>query len=423
MNENKILQLLERELSIAVGCTEPVAIALAAANAKKYSKGRIKKLKVIASKNVIKNALSVGIPGTDAKGIDFVSLLGAIAGNPDKKLEVLANITSEQVNEAKQLVDEGIASVEIANSPEPLYIEVILKAEHNRVRVVIVNEHTNISCVEVNNQKIISSLENDSGKCLNNIESTIDVDSIYDFVTAIDTNKLDLIKKSIDLNYKIGLEGLNNNYGLEIGKTLKMNIEKGLLPNDLATCAMALSAAGSDARMAGSRLPVVSNSGSGNQGIAATLPVVAVAEKLDIDEETMIRAVTLSHLITIYIKSKFGRLSAFCGVTVSGVGASCGIAYIMDKKKTTIKSAIQNMLGNVAGMICDGAKAGCALKVSSCTSTAVHTALMAIRGVEIKSTDGFIEKDVEKTINNFCQLGNEGSNALDNLMLNMMINK
>ena len=270
--------------------------------------------------------------------------------------------------------------------------------------------------IEVDGLTLINTLtenkSNGSGS-VRKEDSFITLDSIWEFVQRVRIKDLDIIKKTIELNTTIGLEGLTNKYGLQVGKTIIESIRKGILTDDLITHAMALTAGASDARMAGSTLPVMSNSGSGNQGISATLPVVAVGERLQVSNERLIRAVTLSHLIVICIKSKIGRLSALCGATASGTGASCGIAYLLGGGKAEIKAAIQNMQGTKTGMFCDGAKVGCALKLSSCTNAAVLAALMAIEGIAIQATDGIIEGDAEQTIENLGRLANEGTREVN----------
>ncbi|KRF21763.1 serine dehydratase subunit alpha family protein [Paenibacillus sp. Soil787] len=424
MKTTTFINILKNELVIALGCTEPVAIALAAAKARSYVDGIIDKITVYASAGIIKNALAVGIPGTGLTGIDFVAALGAIAGNAEKQLEVLADIKPEDISVAKAMVEQGVSVVHLADTPRKLYIEVIIETEHRYAKVVITDNHTNISLVEVDGQVVdTGGCANASFKSSNEERGELTIDSIVEFVNSVDLEDLSLVKQSIELNRKAGLDGLAHAYGLEVGKTIKENVQKGILSDDLISHAMALAAAGSDARMAGSTMPVMANSGSGNQGIAATNPVVAAAEKLGASEEKLIRAVALSHLVTIHIKSKFGRLSALCGVTVSGTGASCGITYLLGGGITEIKAAIQNMLGNVTGMMCDGAKGGCAMKVATCTSAAVQSALLASKGMTISSTNGFIENDAEKTIENFCRIGNEATSEIDNLILEMMLNK
>ncbi|WHZ04221.1 L-serine ammonia-lyase, iron-sulfur-dependent, subunit alpha [Neobacillus sp. YX16] len=424
MKKHKIETILEKELVIALGCTEPVAIALAAATAKSYAKGQIEEIVLKASGNIIKNAKSVGIPGMTSSGLDFAAALGAAAGDPLKQLEVLDGLTFEDELSALKLIEEGKVSSGQADTPKRLYIEVSLKTNQHTSRVVISDNHSNITLIEVDGQVVFTGgCENIGFQSDEEELVTLTIDEIVEWVQTVDLSSLSVVKKSIELNRVIGKEGLSGDYGLNVGKTIKENVKKGILSDDIATAAMSLAAAGSDARMAGSTLPVMANTGSGNQGIAVTLPVVAVAEKLQVSEEEMIRAVALSHLITIHIKSKFGRLSALCGVTAAGMGASGAMVYLLGGHLQQIKAAIQNTIGNVSGMICDGAKAGCAMKVSTCSNVAVQSALLALNNQEIKSTDGFIHDDVEKSIESFCKLGNEGTRHTDELILKLMMEK
>jgi L-cysteine desulfidase len=424
MKKHKIESILEKELVIALGCTEPVAIALAAATAKSYAKGQIEEIVLKASGNIIKNAKSVGIPGMTSSGLDFAAALGAAAGDPLKQLEVLDGLTFEDEQSALKLIEEGKVSSGQADTPKRLYIEVSLKTNQQTSRVVISDNHSNITLIEVDGQIVYTGgceyigIQSDEEELV-----TLTIDEIVEWVQRVEISSLSVVKKSIELNRAIGKEGLSGDFGLNVGKTIKENVKKGILSDDIATAAMSLAAAGSDARMAGSTLPVMANTGSGNQGIAVTLPVVAVAEKLQVSEEEMIRAVALSHLITIHIKSKFGRLSALCGVTAAGMGASGAMVYLLGGHLQQIKAAIQNTIGNVSGMICDGAKAGCAMKVSTCSNVAVQSALLALNNQEIKSTDGFIHDDVEKSIESFCKLGNEGTRHTDELILKLMMEK
>lgn len=424
MEHDKFLKILDKELVVALGCTEPIAIAFAAAMARKHVKGdKVEEVKVFASSNVIKNAMSVNIPGTGSSGINLAAALGSIVKKAEKNLEVLNGLEKEDIENAKNMIKDGKVFIDIAKTTKKLFIEVIVKTEQSIARVVIEDTHTNISLIEVDGQTIYCS------SCACAVEekdvdySILNIDTIWNFVQEYDMDKLEIVKKSIELNRVIGVEGINNAYGLQVGRTINNQMNKGLIADDAANYAMALTAAGSDARMAGCSLNVMSNSGSGNQGITATLPVYAVWEKLKLSEDKLMRAVTLSHLITIYIKSKFGRLSAICGATVASTGASCGIAYLLGGDKNSIKSSIQNMMGNVTGMLCDGAKAGCALKVSTCTNAAVHSAILAIEGIAIQSTDGIIENDAEKTIDNLCALGNEGTLEADRIILDIMLSK
>jgi L-cysteine desulfidase len=420
----RIYNLLEKELVIALGCTEPVAIALAAATAKEYTKEHVTSITVSASGNVIKNALSVGIPGMSFTGIDFTAALGLIAGDASKQLRVLEGVTQSAEQDAIQLVREGKVHVQTADTPEKLYIEVNVETSLEKVKVIISSEHTNVSYISVNGDVLLDQSDSKKFSALKQDKfPELSVDDLYRFISDVPISRLELVKRSVELNRAICEEGLSNDYGLRVGKTLYDQTKTGILSNDLATYSMALSAAGSDARMAGSTMPVMANSGSGNQGIAVTMPVVAAAEKMCATEEKMLRAVTLSHLLSIYMKSKFGRLSALCGVTVAGASASAAITYLLNDDLDKIKAAIQNTLGNVSGMVCDGAKAGCAMKVATCSSAAVQSAILASQGLCIPSTNGFIEEDVEQTIENFCRLGNETSGTTDKVLLDMMVNK
>lgn len=426
MEYKKFLELLDKEMVVTLGCTEPIAIAFAAALAKKHVKGdELSSVRVLASANVIKNAMSVVIPGTQGSGIDLAAALGVLAGDFTKGLEVLTGLTSRDVEKAKRMIENQIVSVELADTLKKLYIEVVVSTPQSYAKVVVADEHTKVVLIEVDGKTIINTLTEDETTygCEGGEVSFLTIDSIWEFVRRVKIDDLTIIKKAIELNTNIALEGLTKTYGLQVGKTINKGVVKGFLRDDLITHAMALTASASDARMAGCLMPVMSNSGSGNQGISATLPIVAVGEKLNVSDELLIRAVTLSNLIAIYIKTKIGRLSALCGATASGTGASCGITFLLGGGREEIKSAIQNMQGNVTGMFCDGAKAGCAMKLSSCTSAAVQSAMMAVEGIVIQETDGIVESNAEKTIENLGRLANQGTREVDRIVLDIMVHK
>ncbi len=425
MDKEKFLDLLARELVVALGCTEPIAVAYAAALAKKYVRGSaIVALDVLVSGNVVKNAMAVTIPGTSLCGVDMAAALGAVAGNADKNLEVLSGVSAGDIKKAEELVRQGIVRVQVADSDKKLFIEIRIRTEQSSARVIIADEHTRVDVVEVDGE-VINRAEGRTDEEQENEEehSFLDIESIWDFAMAAAPGDLGIVKLSIELNGAIAEEGLRNPYGLQVGRTMKMYVAQKLLGDDIVNHALALTAAAADARMAGCPLPVVSNSGSGNQGISATVPVIAVGNRLGAPADKILQAVTLSHLISIYIKAKFGRLSALCGAIVSGTGAACGITYLLGGGLAEIRMAIQNMLGNVTGMLCDGAKPGCALKVATCTSAAVQSALLTIRGLEIKSTDGIIETSPVHSIENLCRIGNQGTIELDKIILDIMLNK
>ncbi len=425
MDYDKFIERLEKELVITLGCTEPIAIAFAAALAKKHVKGEIiTSVEVLASANVLKNAMAVAIPGAHGCGVNLAAALGVLAGDFTLGLEVLSGLSQGDVDQAKMMIEEKKVTVGVANSSKKLYIEVVVKTPQSSARVVVADEHTKVVLIEVDGKLLLNTLsENETYQSGKLEDSFITLDSIWDFVQCVRMNDLTIIKKAIELNTNVGLEGLTNTYGLQVGKTIQESIRKGVLSDDLITHAMALTAGASDARMAGCTMPVMSNSGSGNQGISATLPVVAAGERLGVANEKLIRAVTLSNLIAIYIKLKIGRLSALCGATASGTGASCGITYLLGGGKAEIKAAIQNMQGNTTGMFCDGAKTGCAMKLSTCTSAAVQSAIMATEGKVIQSTDGIIERTAEQTIENLGRLANQGSPEVDRIILDIMVHK
>jgi L-cysteine desulfidase len=423
MLEEQFFKILNRELAVAMGCTEPIAIIIAAAHAKKYSKGNIEVVNVKASRNIIKNAFSVKIPGTNDCGINLAAALGMYIGTPEINMELLDDLREEEVDAAKKMVEEGLVSVELADTPKKLYVEVTVQTDESASKAVVEDFHDNLVLVEVDGEKLDIENRLKPLKKDDSMFKGLTLDEILRFIKEVETSKLGLIKQCIELNSQISFEGLKNCYGIKVGKNIQTNLGGDIIGNDICNQAVALTASGSDARMAGCNLPVMTNSGSGNQGISATMPVVVFAAYVNVDEETLLRAVALSNLITIYIKSSLGRLSALCGATVASAGSCCGITYLMGGNEEQIKSALQNVLGNITGIICDGAKAGCALKVATCTTAAIQSVICVMEGQNIQSTDGIIEEDPEDTIRNFCKIGQEGMAEADKIILEIMMNK
>ena len=391
----------------------------------------VEEVLVSASVNIIKNAMSAGIPGTSYEGMDYAAAIGAVGGEPVHLLEVMNYVAPEQVEQAAALVKAGKVKVEVAQVPQKLYVDVTVKGEGHTGRAVVRDLHTNVVLVQQDGEttldKTNAAAQSPDGRDLvppEEIAAFLTVKSIWDYCTEeLDPlhDPIDIIRSAVKVNTAISEEGLSKEYGLAIGRNLELNCRKGLMTRDLTTNAMIIASAGADARMAGAPVSVVANSGSGNQGITATMPVVAAARWLDIDEEKMLRAVTLSNLIAIRIKSKFGRLSNLCGATVAGTGAACGITYLLGGGYHEICCAIQNMVGNVTGMVCDGAKADCALKISTCVNAACQAAAMGTRGVRVQSTDGIVEENVERTLDNFAILSTHGTS--DSVILDLMLNK
>ena len=388
-------------------------------------------LTVRASINIIKNAMSAGIPGTSYQGMDYAAAIGAVGGDPVHLLEVMNYVPREQIEEAAALVKAGKVKVEVAQVPQKLYIEVLVTSDGHTGRAVVRDLHTNVVLVEQDGVATLDKQHADPAAAGDSdvvtpeqIAEFLTVRSIWDYCTEeLDPlhDPIDIIRSAVQVNTTISNEGLSKEYGLAIGRNLELNCRKGLMTRDLTTNAMVIASAGADARMAGAPVSVVANSGSGNQGITATMPVVATARWLDIDEEKMLRAVTLSNLIAIRIKAKFGRLSNLCGATVAATGAACGIAYLLGGGYHEVCCTIQNMVGNVTGMVCDGAKADCALKISTCVNAACQAAAMGVRGVRVQSTDGIVEHNVEYTLDNFATLSTHGTS--DSVILDLMLNK
>lgn len=421
-----VKDLLCNNLTRAVGCTEPAAIGYAAACARKYSKGELKSIEVLVSANILKNAMAVQIPQIRLAGINYAAALGFVIGNPGSKLALFSEATEETVKKAGELVQAGKIGVNLKNTDKPVYIEITVKTDENSARVVIEDGHTNIGLIEVDGRVISKGEKTPELKNAGTDEDEqceITIKDIYRFVNEYPLHEIELLDESIRTCREISRAGIENQYGLEVGRLMNEYIRKGIIKDDLATYAAILTAAACDARMAGINMPVIANSGSGNQGISAAMPLIAVSERIMVPYDKLRKAVAMSHLMTMYIKKFTGPLSSVCGAVASATGAGCGIVILMDGGLSGIYYAIQNVMGNLTGMICDGAKASCALKVYTCTNAAVQAALMAIDGKYVKETDGFIETSAEKTIRNYGFFAKSCSPCNDKVILDLMISK
>ncbi len=422
------IKLLKQEVKPALGCTEPIAVALAATKAVELLGAKPEKVTVLVSANILKNGMGVGIPGTGMVGLDIAVALGMVCGNSEYGLEVLKEVTLESVDKARALVNEGLISIAVADNDDKLYVEAICKLGDDTSTVIIKGKHDNIVYVAKNND--ISLDKRDSGGDDNEDDNVKDmrdyglsVRYIYNFAINEPYENIKFILESAAVNRRLSAEGVTYNYGLKVGKTILNNMGTETIGNGIMSYAMGMTAAASDARMAGCILPAMSNTGSGNQGITVTMPVVATAEKLGADRDKLARALVISHLTAIHIKSYLGRLSALCGCVVASTGSSCGIVYLMGGGYDQFTYAIKNMIGNITGMVCDGAKVGCALKVSSGVSSAVQSALLAMDDICISENDGIIESDIEKTIFNLGKLAILGMQTTDDIMLDIMMKK
>lgn len=439
MNKERIsdiIQLVKSEVKPALGCTEPIAVALAVAKSCEIMKEKgftPEKLEVEVSSNILKNGMGVGIPGTGMVGLDIAAALSMICGKTEYNLEVLKEIDTSAVAQAKELVNQGSVNISMAITSKKLYICAVCKSGDHTSKTIIQDEHDHIVYFDFDGQIIYNDCTGTSEKGLCSIHKTeesnaildlqLDVKTIWDFVHEVDFKDIEFILQAAEINKALAKEGLKHEYGLQVGKTIHSNIHKHILGFGLLTNSMAMTAAASDARMAGSILPAMSNTGSGNQGITATMPVVAASETFLSSQEELARALMMSHLITIHIKGQLGRLSALCGAVVASIGSACGIVLLSEGNYEQVCYAIKNMIGNMTGMVCDGAKIGCALKVASGVSSAVQSVLLAMENVCISENDGIIDKDIEKTIKNLANIGSNGMQATDDLILQIMVSK
>ena len=428
---NEITALLRSEVKPALGCTEPIAVALAVAKSCELlrTKGlEPETIEVGVSGNVLKNGMGVGIPGTGMTGLHVASALAQACGKSEYNLEVFRDLTSTAVAQAKKTVDEKRVRISVADTPHKLYVSAVVRNGDDHARTDIRDIHDNIVYYGLNGEALFETehagagSENgvDGGDRLESVELTMR--DIWDYVHEIDPGDIAFILDAASMNRELAREGLMHDYGLRVGKTIQANIHRDVFGHGLLTHSMALTAAASDARMAGCTLPAMSNSGSGNQGITVTMPVVAAAEKLMSSYEDQARALALSHLVAIHIKQYLGRLSALCGCVVASTGSACGIVYLSGGTYEQACHAVKNMIGNITGMVCDGAKIGCALKVSSAVQSAVQAAILALEDICIPDNEGIIENDVEATIRNLAEIGSLGMKETDDLILKIMCN-
>ncbi|GAK57557.1 UPF0597 protein Dde_0807 [Candidatus Vecturithrix granuli] len=419
------INLIKQEVVPALGCTDPISIALAAAKAREVLQRDPERIDVSLSRNMLKNAMGVGIPGAGASGVGLAAALGAFGGNASANLEVLQGITPETVERAKQFVHARNVSISLKDASDVLYIEVTLSTGQETARAVIQGDYTRVILIERNGHPMFELNRNrvPHEQAARAASDNLTVKDLCHFITHAPFEQLQFILESARMNTTLAEEGLINDYGLRVGKMFRTNLEKGILSQDIPTLAAMQTAAAIDARMAGCALPAMTNSGSGNQGITATIPVVVAARELQCSEETLARALMLSHFITIHLRQHFDRLSAMCGAVAAGTGAACGIAYLLGGTYHEISATIANMVGNLSGVICDGAKYGCALKVSSAVQAGIQSALLAMQGMRVSKNEGIVEQDVEKTIDNLGRLSSEGMKQTDRIILEMMAAK
>ena len=432
MTNSELLQLLRCEVIPAIGCTEPIAVALCTARAKELLGAEPDKITVYLSKNVYKNALAVGIPNTGMTGLPIAIALGATVGKSDYMLEVLRDATPEAVAYAKEYMLRVPATIKVDyDAPSLLYIHVEVANGNCTAQATIIDEHTNFVTSPISNiQSPISNSEASDS-------SALSLRRVYDFAMEVDTHELTFLLEGAQMNTTAAETSFAEQYGHGLGRLLRPNLQRSDLPSTgeadltaqrlfgdtLFTKIISYTCGACDARMSGAMVQVMSNSGSGNQGISCSIPVYLYAKENNCDKEKTLRALALSNLTVIYIKQSLGRLSALCGCVVAATGSAAGITFLMGGNYEEITYAIKNMIANISGMICDGAKPGCALKVTSGVATAIFSAYLAMQHSYADSTEGIVEDDIDRTIRNLTRIGHDGMKVTDDLILDIMTHK
>lgn len=433
--ESEIIGLIHKEVKPALGCTEPIAVALAVAKAMEvleenhvsgWRESGEYSVKAEVSGNILKNGMGVGIPGTGMVGLHIASALGAVCGKSCYGLEVLNDLTDATVALSKAMVEKGLVTVGLAETDLKLYVKATVEYDGHSSYAVIEKDHDNIVETGIDGKVLSAAAKSSDDECVEQ-KTTLDyhltVKEILEFASTVAYEDIEFILESRTLNMALAKEGMSGGYGLRVGYAISLDCNREVFGGDFLSYAMALTAAASDARMAGCTLAAMSNSGSGNQGITVTMPVIAYSIRYGTSDEQLARALVLSHLIAIHIKGYLGKLSALCGCVIASTGASCGLVYLRGGDYEQICAAIKNMIGNITGMVCDGAKVGCAMKVASGVSSALQSAVLAREGICISEYDGIIEKDIEKTIQNLGRIGSIGMQHTDNMILDIMVCK
>lgn len=418
----QIILLMKHEVVPAMGCTEPVAVALCAARAAELLGTLPERVEVELSMNVLKNAMGVGIPGTGMIGLPIAIALGMIVGKSSYKLEVLKDVTPEAVSRGRQYIDEERISIRLKeDAPDGLYIRVVAHLGERTETAVICGEHTRFvedgCCCDGPSDAGVQSVRGE----VEDVE--LNLRRIYDFVTQTPLDEIAFIEESGRMNLEAAENAFRASYGHKVGKMLNDEEKRVMVGDGTLAHIMAYTCSACDARMSGATISVMSNSGSGNQGIAATVPVAVYARDHQVGHEKYVRALALSNLTAIYIKQSLGRLSALCGCIVASTGASCGITYMMGGTYEQICFAVKNMIANLTGMICDGAKPSCSLKLSSGVSTAVLSAMLAMQNCSVSSLEGIIDEDVDRSIHNLTSIGREAMEETNRMVVGIMTNK
>lgn len=429
-----VKDILQMEVTPALGCTEPAAIALAAAAAASLLEPNdIERIELWVDPNIYKNGMAVAIPGTNAMtGLDVAAGVGAFGGDPALGLEVLNTVDERAIAKTKSLIARKGVDVHLFDQ-SGLHVRAVVSSNVDTAAAVIKDLHNNIISLSINNEeisdsKLLSPAASSSGKSamalLEEWLMDLTLDDIYEMIDELDEDDLAFLKKGVEFNVRLAEHGLKYGSGLGIGKAIERQLKQKLLVKDMATSARILTSAAADARMSGANMPAMSSAGSGNHGLTAILPIWAIKDFVEHDEETVLRAIGLSHIITAYVKAHTGRLSAVCGCSVAaGAGATAGITYLVGGDVKHMAGAIKNIMEDLAGVICDGAKAGCALKLNTAAGSAVQAALFSLQGINVQDTDGIIGQSTEQTVRNLGTLSHQGMMETDRTILQIMREK
>ena len=424
---SEIIALMNREIIPAIGCTEPIAVALCVAKATEVLNCRPERIEARLSANVLKNAMGVGIPGTGMTGLPIAMALGALVGRSEYELEVLKDADQKAVEEGKRMIDEKRIDVDLKyNITEKLYIEIEVFAGGASAKAIIAGGHTRFVHISRCGEVLFSAENSTEGAVNDAVEQKdpeLTLRRVWDFAMTAPLEEIEFILEAKRLNMNAAQESLKGDYGHSIGRLFRVESERNIMGDTLHCQIVGMTTAACDARMAGAMIPVMSNSGSGNQGLTSTVPVVVYGEQNGASHEQMVRALILSHLTVIYIKQSLGRLSALCGCVVAATGSSCGITYLMGGGYEEVTKAVKNMIANLTGMICDGAKPSCAMKCASGVSTAVVSALMAMNNRCVTSVEGIIDNDVDRSIRNLTDIGRDAMTHTDAMILRIMTSK
>lgn len=419
----QLLETLINGVKPALGCTEPVAVGIAVAKAHEVVNGEVNDINVEVSPNIFKNGMGVGIPGTKEIGLVFASALAITCGDANLGLEVFKAVNDTAISQAEELVEKGLVNVELEDSKGNFYIRAKVKTDKGQGICVIRDNHTNIVYIEANGETLYESKEaNTSDAHSNEYLKDVKLQDIREFVETVPYEDIKFLLEGVKLNMDMAKVGLDEKPGPGLGAAMNLLMDEGVMKKDVINEARVLTSAACDARMAGINMPVMSSAGSGNHGITAIIPPTVVCEHIGCDDEKLARTLAFSHLITAYIKVFTGGLSPVCGCAVAaGIGASASIAWALGGTNEQIGGAIKNMVGTLTGMVCDGAKGGCAFKLSTASSEAIIQAKLAMSNIFINDLDGIVSPEVEKTIRNLGSFSDKGMSRADQEIIKIML--